>query len=119
MKPTSSDPPPQEAAVVFRGNREEIEAAEAGRAYSAPPPEVDPYCLGERLDLMGREFFEAIARRQGVAYLNLTPALCAKVRKAGGPHAWIHDGHCNELGHEPLRSRDTALALVASLSHRR
>jgi hypothetical protein len=80
-----------------------VNALFAGKAYKAPPKEVDPYDLGERFDEMGKDFVEPISQRLGIPYLDLTATLPAMIRKTGRSHHFIVDNHYNATR---SRSRD-------------
>jgi len=86
-------------ALAYRGSRSEIEAAERGERYTPPPSEVDPYCVGQRRDEMGKDFLEPITDRLGIPYLDLTPALIAKVKGTGRHHVIPGNLHWNDVGH--------------------
>ncbi len=86
--------------VVFRGSMPEIQAAERGATYSVLPREVDPYCMNERINEMGRDFVGPICERLKVPYLDLTADLVAKVRNTKGTHNFPDDDHYNADAHE-------------------
>lgn len=85
--------------LVFQGHRWEIEAAATGKTYMAPAKEVDPYCQNERINDMGRQYLEPLAKKLGLNYLDLTDSMTAGVKIAGKRHNYSDDAHFNELGH--------------------
>jgi hypothetical protein len=85
--------------IAYQGHRWEIEAAALGKPYAAPPREVDPFCLNERVNEMGRQYVEPMAKKLGIPYLDLTAALIAEVRRTGRRHNFPDDAHYNEVGH--------------------
>lgn len=86
-------------AVTFRGHYKEIDAMARGEAYESPGAETDPYCMGPRLDEMGREFVEPICRRLGIPYLDLTEALESNLASKGISHHFSDDVHYNAKAH--------------------
>lgn len=88
-----------EFLLVYQGNRFEMEAAAEGRTYSSPAREVDPLCVWERLNEMGRDYLAPIAQRQGIHYLDLTDAVSAACRAARTRFNFVDDGHFNTFGH--------------------
>lgn len=88
--------------LVYRGCNKEIEASLTQVRYTPPPRDVDPYCLGQRISEMAREFVGPIAKRLGIPYLDLTDALAAMVSKTGKSHRFPKDGHYNPLAHQTV-----------------
>jgi hypothetical protein len=86
-------------AVAYTGHHAYLNALLAGKAYKAPPKEVDPYDLRERIDEMGKDFVEPISQRLGIPYLDLTATLAAMIRKTGRSHHFIVDSHYNATAH--------------------
>ena len=87
-------------AIVFRGHYKELDQAAEGGSYAAPPKEADPYCLHQRLDEMGREFVEPMARRLGIPYLDLTGPLMELVTRTHVSFRFPDDNHYNAAAHE-------------------
>jgi hypothetical protein len=87
-------------AIAVRGNGKIVAAAETGTPYQPVPEERDPLCLGERLLQAGDKMVRPIADRLGIPFLDLTPALVAKVRATGKIHDIPGDGHYSSVGHE-------------------
>jgi len=52
--------------LVFQGQRWEIEAAAAGKEYVPPAREVDPYCMDERINDMGRPYAAGVNAVSGL-----------------------------------------------------
>jgi len=86
--------------IAFCGCEPVILAARTGQPASRPARDVDPYCLGPRVQDMGPEWVEPIAKRLGIPYLDLTGPLSAAVAATGQPHIVPNDSHYNALGHE-------------------
>lgn len=86
-------------ALAYFRNQPVIEAAWTGSSYTPLAKEEDPYCFAERVNEMGNEFLEPMARRLGIPYLDLTKALIAEEKETGKRHRWADDGHYNEVGH--------------------
>lgn len=87
-------------AVAFRGHYKLLDAAVANQEYAPPDREVDPYCFGERVDDMGRDFVGPICKRQQIAYLDLTDALMANMASKGKSHHFSDDVHYNAEAHK-------------------
>lgn len=88
-----------EFLLVYQGHRFEMEAASEGRTYSSPAREVDPLCVWERLNEMGRDYLEPVARREGIHYLDLTEAISQACRSSRTRFNFVDDGHFNTFGH--------------------
>lgn len=86
-------------ALAYYGSRPEIHAALENTVHVPPPKEVDPYCIAERLDEMGREFLEPMANRLQIPYLDLTAAMVDGVRETGQRHDFPDDVHYSPAGH--------------------
>lgn len=88
-----------EFLLVYQGHRFEMEAAAERQTYKSPPREVDPLCIWERLNEMGRDYLEPVARRQGIHYLDLTEAISEACRSSRARFNFVDDGHFNTFGH--------------------
>lgn len=86
--------------VTFRGNYKQLDAIVRGESYEPPDVEVDPYCMGQRFDEMGREFVEPICRRLGIPYLDLTETLRTEMASKGRSHHFSDDVHYNADAHK-------------------
>jgi hypothetical protein len=85
-------------ALAWYGTSPEVEAAAQGTSYVPPHKDVDPYCVGPRLDHMGKEHVEPIARRLAIPYLDLTPAMVAAAKETGTSPYFPNDCHYNAVG---------------------
>jgi len=88
-----------ELLLVYQGHRFEMQAAAEGQTYTPQPRDVDPFCVWERLNEMGRQYLEPIARRQAIHYLDLTDAMVKACAVDRTRFNFIDDGHFNTFGH--------------------
>lgn len=106
--------------LAYVGNDYELRAIYEKKAYEAVPKEKDPYCMSERLWEMGPDWWEPIAKRLEVPYVDLFDALAEEVRKTGERHDFgeVGDDHYCQLGHR-VAGRTIAARLDELLRERR
>lgn len=88
-----------EFLLVYQGHRFEMQAAVTGQTYVAPPHDVDPLCVWDRLNEIGRQYLEPITHREGIHYLDLTEPIVKACRESRVRFNFIDDGHFNTFGH--------------------